>query len=48
MIFNYIKWDPYFELLHGELRFQQIVAEIEAELANVRMQYLASLGDEPA
>jgi len=47
VIFNYIKRDPYFEPLHGELRFQRIVAEIEAELANVRMEYLASLGDDP-
>ena len=47
-IFTYIKRDPYFEPLHGDLRFQQIVAEIEAELANVRMEYLASLDDEPS
>ena len=45
-IFTYIKRDPYFEPLHGKLRFQQIVAEVEAELAKVRMEYLASLGDE--
>jgi len=48
VIFNYIKRDPYFEPLHGELRFQQIVAEVEAELANIRMEYLASLSDDPA
>ncbi|MCZ6826167.1 MAG: hypothetical protein O7D88_01525, partial [Gammaproteobacteria bacterium] len=47
-IFNYIKRDPYFKPLHGELRFQQIVAEVEAELAKVRMEYLASLADEPS
>ncbi len=47
-IFNYIKRDPYFEPLHGELRFQQIVAEVEADLANIRMEYLASLDDEPS
>ncbi|MEE8464180.1 MAG: hypothetical protein V3S53_05290, partial [Gammaproteobacteria bacterium] len=47
-IFTYIKRDPYFEPLHGKLRFQQIVAEVEAELAKIRMEYLASLGDEPA
>ncbi|MEE8463447.1 MAG: hypothetical protein V3S53_01555, partial [Gammaproteobacteria bacterium] len=45
-IFTYIKRDPYFEPLHGKLRFQQIVAEVEAELAKVRMEYLASLGDD--
>ena len=46
-IFTYIERDPYFEPLHGKLRFQQIVAEVDAELAKVRMEYLASLGDEP-
>ncbi len=48
LIFTYIKRDPYFEPLHGELRFQQIVAEVEAELANIRMEYLASLNDDTA
>ena len=47
-IFTYIKQDLYFEPLHGELRFQQIVAEVEAELANVRMEYLTSLNDDTA
>ena len=47
-IFTYIKLDPYFAPLHGKLRFQQSLAEVEAELANVRKEYFASLSDDPA
>jgi tetratricopeptide (TPR) repeat protein len=41
-IFTYVKTDPFLENLHGEPEFQAIVAEIEAELAEVRAQYHAN------
>ncbi len=40
-IFTYIKWDPFLESLRGDPVFEAIVAEVEAELAKVRVQYHA-------
>ena len=40
-IFTYIKWDPFLETLRGDPEFETIVAEVEAELAKVRVQYHA-------
>ena len=38
-IFTYIKWDPFLESLRGNSEFEAIVAEVEAELAAIRVQY---------
>jgi CRP-like cAMP-binding protein/class 3 adenylate cyclase/TolB-like protein/Flp pilus assembly protein TadD len=38
-IYTYIKWDPFLESLRGDPEFEAIVAEVEAELAEVRSQY---------
>lgn len=40
-IFTYIKWDPFLESLRGDPQFEAIVAEVEAELAEIRAQYHA-------
>ena len=40
-IFTYIKWDPFLESLRGNPRFEAIVTEVETQLADTRMQYLA-------
>ncbi len=39
VIFTYISWDPYLENLRGESEFEAIVAEVETELAAVRVRY---------
>lgn len=39
-LFTYIKWDPFLENLRGDPEFEAVVAEVEAELAEIRMQYL--------
>jgi TolB-like protein/Tfp pilus assembly protein PilF len=44
-IFTYIKWDPFLESLHGDPEFEAIVAEVEAELAEVRVLYHARQGE---
>lgn len=41
IIFTYIAWDPFLDSLRGNPEFETIVAEVEAELANVRAQYHA-------
>jgi tetratricopeptide (TPR) repeat protein len=38
-IFTYIKWDPFLESLRGDPEFEAIVAEVEAKLAEIRVQY---------
>jgi len=38
-IFTYIKWDPFLESLRGDPEFEAIVAEVEVELAEIRVQY---------
>jgi hypothetical protein len=38
-IFTYIKWDPFLESLRGDPEFESIVAEVEVELAEIRVQY---------
>jgi adenylate cyclase len=38
-IFTYVRWDPLLENLHGNPEFEALVAEVEAELANIRKQF---------